>query len=104
MRKRGDWVPVFKKDDPWLKENYCPITEQVTVNKVFEQLLSKQLSHSFEGKFSDKLTACCKRNSCETAHLSLIENWKKALDERKIVGVLSTVMSKAFDSCNNLSC
>ena len=45
----------FKKDDPRLKENYRPITVQVTVNKVFEQLLSKQLSHSFEGRFSDKL-------------------------------------------------
>ena len=38
------------------------------------------------------------RNSCETALLSLTENWKKALDDRKIVGVLSTDMSKAFDS------
>ena len=71
--KRGDWVPVFKKDDPRLKENYRPITVQVTLNKVFEQLHSKQLSHSFEGRFSDKLTAYRKRNSCETALLSLIE-------------------------------
>ena len=30
--------------------------------------------------------------------LSLTENWKKALDEHKIVGFLSTYMSKAFDS------
>lgn len=78
MWKRGDWVPVFKKDDPRLKENYRPITVQATVHKVFEQLLSKQLSHSFEGRFSDKLTAYRKRNSCETALLSLIENWKKS--------------------------
>ena len=70
----------------------------MTVNKVFEQLLSRQLSHSFEGRFSDKLTAYRKSNSCETALLSLIERWKKALDERKIVGVLSTDMRKAFDS------
>ena len=69
MWKRGDWVPVFKKDDPRLKENYRPITVQVKVNKVFEQLLSKLLSHSFEGRFSDKLTAYRKRNSCETALL-----------------------------------
>ena len=32
------------------------------------------------------------------ALLSLTENWKKALDEHKIVGFLSTDMSKAFDS------
>ena len=32
------------------------------------------------------------------ALLSLTDNWKKALDEHKIVGFLSTDMSKAFDS------
>ena len=85
MWKRGDWVPVFKKDDPRLKENYRPITLQDTVNKIFEQLLSKQLSHSFEGMFSDKLTTYTKRNSCETALLSLIENWKKALVNANVV-------------------
>ena len=57
MWKRDDWVPVFKKEEPRLKENYRPITVEATVNKVFEQLLSKQLSHNFDGGFSDKLTA-----------------------------------------------
>lgn len=76
----------------------CPITLQVTVNKVFEQLLSKQVSHSFEGRVSDKRTAYRKKNSCRTALLSLIENWKKALDECKVIRVLSTDTTKAFDS------
>ena len=76
--KTGDWVPVCKKDDPRLKEHYRPIIVQVIVNKVFEQLIGKQLSPSFEGRFSDKLiTAYKKGNSCENAYLSLIENWKK---------------------------
>ena len=30
--------------------------------------------------------------------MSLTENWKLALDEHKVVAVLSTEMSKAFDS------
>ena len=74
------------------------LTVQVTVNKVFEQLLSKQLSTKFESRFSDNLSAYRKRNSCETVLLSLTESWKKALDEYRIVGVLTTDMSKAFDS------
>ena len=41
MWKRGDWVPVFKMDNLQLKEKYPPITVQVTVNKVLEQLLCK---------------------------------------------------------------
>ena len=47
---------------------------QVTVNKVFEQLLSKQLSTKFESRFSDNLSAYRKRNSCETVLLSLTES------------------------------
>ena len=31
--KRGEWTPVFKKEDPHEKGNYRPITVQVTVNK-----------------------------------------------------------------------
>ena len=37
-------------------------------------------------------------NSCERALLSLTKNWKFALDEYNVVGVLSMDMSKAFDS------
>ena len=96
--KRGEWTPVLKKEDPHEKGNYRPITVQVAVNKLFEQLLSKQLSYGFSNKLCDKLTAYRRNNSCETALLSLTENWKFALDEHNIVGVLSTDMSKAFNS------
>ena len=44
------------------------------------------------------MTAYRKHHSCETALLALIENWRMALDDHKVVGVLSTDMSKAFDS------
>lgn len=96
--KKGEWTPVFKKEDPHEKKNYRPITVQVTINKIFEQLLSKQLNYSFNDKLCDKLTAYRKNHSCETALLAMTENWKISLDEHKVVGVLSTDMSKAFDS------
>lgn len=66
---------------------------KVIVNKVFEQLTS----HWF-----DQLTAYRKKNSDETALLSLTENWIQALDEHKFVGMLmSTDMSKALDSLHH---
>ena len=37
--KRGDWTPVYKKDDKYSKENYRPITVLPCVDKVFEQLV-----------------------------------------------------------------
>ena len=36
--KKGEWTPVFKKDDPLDKENYRPVTVLSAVDKVLEQL------------------------------------------------------------------
>ena len=58
------WMDThFKKEDPHEKGNYRPITVQVAVNKLFEQLLSKQLSYGFNNKLCDKLTAYRKNNN-----------------------------------------
>ena len=47
---------------------------------------------------SHTLTAYRKNSGCESTILRLVENWKKDLDCKKVVGVLSSDMSKAFDS------
>ena len=44
------------------------------------------------------MTAYRKNHSCETTLLKLVEAWKREIDRKNIVGVLSTDMSKAFDS------
>ena len=95
--KKGEWTPVHKKDDRMSKQNYRPVTIQTVLNKVFEQLLSKQVSVSFNDLLSENLTAYRKSHSCETTLLMLTEQWKKAVDEGEYVGLLSTDMSKAFD-------
>ena len=38
-----------------------------------------------------------KGHGCDTALLSLTEQWRKELDNRKIVGLVSMDLSKAFD-------
>ena len=50
---------------------------------------------------SDNLTAYRKPHSCETTVNRLVEEWKMELDCGKLVGMLSTDMSKAFDSLNS---
>ena len=47
------------------------------------------------------MTAYRKRHSYETALLMLIEDWKQAVDSKQLVSVLSTDMSKAFDSLSH---
>lgn len=65
---------------------------------MFEKLLSKQVTAYMEPRLSNKLTAYRKKHSTETTLLNIVEQWKYAIDEKKMVGVLSTDMSKAFDS------
>ena len=51
-----------------------------------------------EPRLSSNLTAYRKKHSTETTLLNLVEHWKSAIDEGNEVGILSTDMSKAFDS------
>ena len=63
-----------------------------------EQLISKQITSQFESRLSDCITAYRKSHSCETTLVSLVEQWKLARDGHQCVAILSTDMSKAFDS------
>ena len=84
--------------DNWKIENYRPVTVLSCVNKVFERLLSSQITTKYDDRLGDGLTAYRKHNSCETSLIGLVEDWKLARDNRLSVGILSTDMSKAFDS------
>jgi hypothetical protein len=57
-----------------------------------------QTNGFIENKKSDNMTAYRKGHNCETTILKLVENWKIDIDNKKLVGVVSTDMSKAFDS------
>ena len=72
--KKREWTPVHKKNDKLQKENYRPVTVQIVINKIFEQLLSSQITGHFNNRLCDHLTAYRKRHSCETALLYLIES------------------------------
>ena len=96
--KKGEWVPVHKKESTHDVKNYRPVTLLSACDKVFEQLLSRQVTAFMEPRLSSNLTAYRKKHSTETTLLNLVEHWKSAIDEGNEVGILSTDMSKAFDS------
>lgn len=80
------------------RKNYRSVTLLPTYDKVFEKLLSQQATAFIELRLNRNLTAYRKRHSTETSLIKLTENWKRAIDDRNIVRILSTDMSKAFDS------
>jgi len=88
--KMGVWTPVFKKDDRANKINYRPITVLNSVAKVFESLLSKQISDNIDSQMYSKMSAYRKMHSCETNLIRVTEDWKRAVDNRECVAVLST--------------
>lgn len=99
--KMGEWTPAFKNGDKQVDKNYRPITSLLTIDKMFEQLLCKQVSGKFDSTLHDRMSAYRKNHSCETTLLRLTEDWKRAIDERELVCILSTDMSKAFDSLSH---
>ena len=61
---------------------------------MFEHLLGNQITTKYDDRLGDRLTAYRKHNSCETSLIGLVGDWKFRL----LVEILSTDMSKAFDS------
>lgn len=56
--KKGDWTPVYQKDDKHAKEtDYRPVTVLSCVNKVFERLLGNQITTKYDDRLGDGLTA-----------------------------------------------
>ena len=86
---------VFKKGSRNQKDNYRPIS--ILPSKIFKKLICKQLSSHFDNalwKFQ-----CDFRRSYSPQHflLLMIDKWKKAVDNNKVLGILLTNLSKAFD-------
>lgn len=102
--KMGEWTPPFKKGDRQEENNYHPITSLVSVDKIFEHLLSRQITGHCDPTLYHRITAYILQHSCETTLLTLVENWKQAVDRKELVTILSTDMSRAFDSlCHSLT-
>ena len=96
--KREVWTPVFKKEDRADYSNYRLVTVLNAVAKVFESLLSKQITERIDTHLYHKLSAYRKTHSCETNLVRVTEDWRKAMDNMECIAVLSADMSKAFDS------
>ena len=78
--KNANITPVFKKSFRGSKDNYRPVNTLLTISKVFEKLLSKQII-IYMDKFLSKYQ-CGFRKGYNTQHclLAMTDKQKKALD------------------------
>ena len=87
-------TPVFKKGARTSKNNYRPGSILPILPKLFERLISKQLS-----KFSESILSkfqCRFRKGYGAQHclLMMLETWKEGADNNKVFRALLTNLSK----------
>ena len=70
--KMADLIPIFKKNDPFEKANYRPISLLPSMSKVYEKLIYQQLNALSENKLSPLLCGFRSRYSTQHALINLI--------------------------------
>ena len=97
--KCGDWAPVYKKMIDTARKNYRPVTVLNCTGKVLEKLIEAQTSAGFRRIFYENSSAYRKHHSCETTLIKFGGILEKKREMMGLcVSILSTDMSKAFDS------
>ena len=99
--KLADITPIFKSLQKTLVENYRPVSILPIVSKMFERIMDKQTDSYIDKILSPYLCGYRKGYSCQYALLSMIEKWKKSLDEGGHAGGILMDLSKAFDTINH---
>ena len=99
--KLADITPVYKKKDPTSVENYRPVSVLPSVSKMFERIIQKQFSSFIDEFLSPYLCGYRKDFNTQYALLSLVEKWKKNLDNKGYTGAVLMDLSKAFDTINH---
>ena len=95
--KLAQVTPIYKKEDPFIEKNYRPVSILPTLSKLYERVISDQLTSYFENIFNPFLAAFRPTFGCQTTLLRLVEDWKKALDDNLYVGAILMDLSKAFN-------
>ena len=74
-------IPVHKKKDKCVKDNYRPVSILTNISKVCEKLLYNQLYSSFDNILSPNQFGFWKGHSAQECLLVMIEKLKQAIDK-----------------------
>ena len=88
---------LHKGDDRSLKKNYRGVSILYILSKLFEKEMNEQISEYMENFLSDYIFGYRSGYGTQYCLLTMIELWRKALDEGKVAGAILTDLSKAFD-------
>ena len=90
-------TPIHKKDDPFDKNNYRPISILPLISKIFEKIIYKQVYKYMDTYLSPLLCGFRKTYSTQHALYRLLHSWQHELDQSGYVGTILMDLSKAYD-------
>ena len=96
--KHAEVTPLYKKNNNLDKQNYRPVSVLTAMSKVMEGLMCDQIMQYFENVLSQSISAYRKLYSTNNVILKCLEDWRLALDHRKVIGCVAMDLSRAFDS------
>ena len=90
-------LQFFKKEDPFDKSNYRPVSILPLLSKVYEKVIYNQLSDYSESFLNNILCGFQKAHSMQHALLKLLQSWQQVLDNGGFIGTILMDLSKAYD-------
>ena len=101
--KSAHVTPVYKGGDGQLVGNYRPVSVLPVVVKVFEKIVYRQLYNYLQENnvLSPLQFGFRPGHTTQDVVVSMVDEWRKALDEDKLVGSIMLDLSKAFDSVDH---
>ena len=82
--KNADATPIFKKLERFLKTNYKAIIILLTLSKICEKIIYRQIYEYLENIFSKYLGGFRKGNSTQHCILYMLEKLKKRHGQRLV--------------------
>jgi len=96
-------VPVYKKDENYVFENYRPISILPSISKIFEKVMHEQIYNFFNSNniFLNTQYGFRKHHSTEYAALEFMDNVIHSMDCGEVPISVFLDMSKAFDTIDH---
>ena len=96
-------VPLYKKEDHVIMDNYRPVSLLTSISKIFERVAHKQLTKYIElnNLFYDSQYGFRESHSTELASIELIDRILASLEQKNKPLAIYMDLSKAFDTLDH---
>ena len=95
--KLADVTPVYKKKSKNSKDNYSPVSILSNISKIYERCIYDQIQLFFDSLLSKYQCGFRRGYNAQHCFITLIEKWKKSVDNVGAFHALLTDLSKVFD-------